>query len=252
MESTPAPPPVPTPGRPPVRWGLPDVALAWVAGLVASLIAALIGIAILSPPTDQVDDDVGVLLFGLLGQNIGILGVLLLVSVKKGLGSLGRDFGLRRPLDHPWLWGLLYLLCGVALQIGLSLLLLPIASLADDDTQGVVDLFEDARGVELALFAAGVVVVAPFVEELLFRGALLRALLRKTSPGWAVFGSALAFAAVHVLLSPTIGDVVPVPALMGLGVVSGAVAVRTGNLYGSILLHAGFNLLTAVTVLVSA
>ncbi|MGH2475110.1 MAG: lysostaphin resistance A-like protein, partial [Candidatus Limnocylindrales bacterium] len=100
----------------------------------------------------------------------------------------------------------------------------------------------------LVLFAVLVVTVAPLAEELLFRGALLRALLRRTTPAWAMFVSALAFAAVHPLASPSIGSVIAVPGLFVLGMVSAGLAIRTGTLSASILLHAGFNLLTAISV----
>jgi membrane protease YdiL (CAAX protease family) len=39
------------------------------------------------------------------------------------------------------------------------------------------------------------------------------------------------------------------PALVALGLVSGVLAVRTGNLSRSILLHAGFNLVAVLAVL---
>jgi membrane protease YdiL (CAAX protease family) len=74
-------------------------------------------------------------------------------------------------------------------------------------------------------------------------------LQRRMTPAWAAFVSALAFAAVHPLLSPSIGSVIAIPGLFALGLLSAALAIRTGNLSASILLHAGFNLLTAVSVL---
>jgi len=69
------------------------------------------------------------------------------------------------------------------------------------------------------------------------------------TPAWAAFVSALAFAAVHPLSSPSIGSVIAVPGLFALGLLSAARAIRTGNLSVSILLHAGVNLLTAVSVI---
>jgi uncharacterized protein len=232
-----------------VRWGLPDAALVWVAGVIASVLGASAGAVALSVPTDEIDDHVGVLLCGIAAQDGVILGAIAVLTYWKGQSSLRRDFGLAVAWEHPWLWGALYLVSGLALQIVSSLLLLPVVELSGrDDAQGVVESFEDARGLELALFALAVAVVAPLAEELLFRGVLLRALRRRTTTAWAVFGSAVVFAGIHVLLAPTVGDLMAVPALMALGLVSGAVAVATGRLYGSVLLHVGFNLLTAVVV----
>jgi membrane protease YdiL (CAAX protease family) len=91
-----------------------------------------------------------------------------------------------------------------------------------------------------------IVLLAPLTEELLFRGTLLRSLLRKMSPEWAVLVTAVAFGLVHALGDPSIGTVIALPAIILLGVVSGYQAARTGNLSRSILLHVGFNALTVV------
>src|SRR5262249_32217085 len=169
----------------------------------------------------------------------------------KGRGSLAADFGLvaRLPRDR-WSDAVGWLLAGV----GLQLVILPFLQVLVNvhgkvETQEVVRQFERSRGFTLVLFAVLVVTVAPLSEELLFRGALLRALLRRTTPAWAMFISALAFAAVHPLSSPTIGSVIAVPGLFVLGLVSASLAIRTQSLSASILLHAGFNLLTAISVL---
>jgi uncharacterized protein len=242
-------PPAPS-ARPRVRWGLPDVLLAWLAGVVAALIAGSVVAAAADVPTDQVSDDVGVLLGSVIGQAIGVVGALWLIARYKGRGSLAIDFGLvARPPGNRWSAAVGWLLGGVALQ----LLIIPFLQLLVEvhgkvETQEVVEQFEEARGPTLVLFAVLVVTVAPLAEELLFRGALLRALLRRTTPAWAMFVSALAFAAVHPLSSPSIGSVIAVPGLFVLGLVSAALAIRTGDLSASILLHAGFNLLTAISV----
>ncbi|MDQ1434623.1 MAG: hypothetical protein QOF59_1439, partial [Actinomycetota bacterium] len=46
--------------------------------------------------------------------------------------------------------------------------------------------------------------------------------------------------------SPTLGDFAVVPALFLLGLVSGTVAVRKGDLSASIMMHIGFNLVTTL------
>jgi membrane protease YdiL (CAAX protease family) len=251
MAGEPAAFPPPVPARPRIRWGLPDVGLAWVVGLVAALVVSSIVAAAAGVDTSRVGDDVGVLLASVVGQAIGVIGTLELVARRKGRGSLRADFGLVARLPGGrWTTAALWLLAGVALQLAI----LPFLQIVVDvhgkaETQDVVEQFKQARGPALVLFAVIVVTVAPVAEELLFRGALLRALQRRMTPAWAVFVSALAFAAVHPLLSPSIGSVIAIPGLFALGLLSAALAIRTGNLSASILLHAGFNLLTAVSVL---
>jgi membrane protease YdiL (CAAX protease family) len=239
--------------RPRIRWGLPDVAIAWIVGVVAAVVAGSIVGAAAGVKADQAGDDVGVLLASVVGQAIGVIGTLTLVAKRKGRGTLAADFGLvpRLPGGR-WSTATLWVLGGIGLQVAS----LPFLQLLVDvhgrvETQDVVEQFERARGPSLVLFAVLVVTVAPVAEELLFRGALLRALQRRMTPAWAAFLSALAFAAVHPLSSPTIGSVIAVPALFALGLVSAAAAIRSGDLSRSILLHAGFNLLTAVSVVVS-
>ena len=96
------------------------------------------------------------------------------------------------------------------------------------------------------MLALTIVLLAPLTEELLFRGTLLRSLLRKVSPAVAVLISAVVFGLVHALGDPSVGTVIAMPAIILLGIVSGWQAARTGNLSRSILLHVGFNALSVV------
>lgn len=134
--------------------------------------------------------------------------------------------------------------CGTALQIGLGLVVMPISFL-QDDRQGVVQQLDDAHGLALVGLVVVAAILAPMLEEVLFRGLLLRALLRRLPAGAAVAVSAAMFAAVHLLdLDAAVG----LPAFAVLGIVSAVFAVRTGSLARSIALHLGFNALTVVLV----
>lgn len=224
-----------------IQWGIPDAAVAWVVGLLVSLLA----VAPLVDTTRKGDQTVDELLVALFVQSVGVVGWLAFVSSRKGLGTLTADFGLRVSRST-----LVFTLAGAGVFLVAAWLLLPITELADLDesSQDVVRIFEDASGAEIPFFVLGVVVIAPVAEELLFRGALLRGLLRRTSPMWAVFLSALAFALIHVL--GDLGAGYYVPAFLLLGLVSGWMAVTTGSLAASIGLHAGFNLVGAIAILV--
>jgi len=228
---------------PRVRWGLPDVALAWFAGVLASLFA----LPLADPHASTSDQPVRFIVVALLLQNLGIVLVLMLIANVKGRGSLGRDFGLRWPFDRMAVGQFAaWIAAGAAGSLVASGLLRPIADLAhlDDSAQEVSKTVEHASGAGLVLLFLGIVVVAPVVEELLFRGALLRALQRRWSVPTAVFVSAAVFAGVHVLGDP--GSYYVVPGLLLLGLVSGYQAAKTGDLSRSIALHMGFNLLSAV------
>jgi len=81
----------------------------------------------------------------------------------------------------------------------------------------------------LALF----VVAAPLFEEWIFRGWMFRSLRRTWSVGLSVAVTALLFASLH----PVIGCV----ALVTLGATTALAAEKTGRLWPSIAIHAGYN-----------
>jgi hypothetical protein len=227
----------------PLRWGLPDALVAWIVGIVAAVVAAVPFIGADGRIPD--DQEVVATLVLLFVQNAAIVASILAISHTKGLGSLRRDFGLAfEPRDLVWV------LAGIGLAVAAGILVLPITELAGlkDSSQDVVQTFERSAGIpEKIGVAAGVVLIAPLAEELLFRGVLLRSLLRRVSPFAAVSVAAVVFAVVHVL--GDLGTGYYVPAFLLLGLVSGWRAVSTGRIGQSVCLHAGFNLLAAIQIL---
>jgi uncharacterized protein len=98
--------------------------------------------------------------------------------------------------------------------------------------------WEPSKAVPFALNAVVVVLIAPFVEELTFRGVGF-ALLARFGSVVALVGTAAAFAADH-------GLVEGFPALFVFGVGVGLLRMRTDSLYPGMLLHACFNGLALV------
>jgi membrane protease YdiL (CAAX protease family) len=231
--------------HPGVRWGLGDFFWVYLTGFVAAFVGASIGYGISGDKAGHA----GALTIGLalVGQFGGWVVGLVWVSRRKGRGSLRADFGL---VVHPRdLWAVP---AGIGLEIALALMVFPISNLVQNQRQGVVNDLESAHGLHLAVLALFAGVIAPVCEELLFRGLLLRALRRRFSPVVAVAVSALVFALAHPALDPSWGTFVIVPALFGMGALSGAVAVRRGDLSVSILLHIGFNFLTTFGAVVDS
>jgi membrane protease YdiL (CAAX protease family) len=100
------------------------------------------------------------------------------------------------------------------------------------------------------LLALLVVCVAPFVEELVFRGVLLSGLATRMPIGWAMLASAVVFGCVHL---PDFKFAwYPVPALVILGLVSAWLRVHTRSLWPSITLHATNNFIAAIAWFVVA
>lgn len=237
---------VPPPGRPdPLRaptWGLGDVA----AGIIASMVlSVLVGGLILGAGGWSGVDEVPIWGLALLQIPLwsGYLAVTWWAARTKGNGLVA-DLGMRSNLlDVP-----IGLVIGVATQlVVVPLLYLPILELtgrtADDLSAPARDLAARATGVwSWLLFAAMVGFVAPFVEELFYRGLFIKAMEKRGATTAAtVIGTSLVFAAVHLQMLQFAG-------LFAFGVVAAWFAVRTGRLGGAIWAHIGFNM-TSVVVL---
>jgi uncharacterized protein len=226
-----------------IAWGLPDALLCWMAGYLGAILASIPLYA--SHGGTDIDTK---LVFGVIlpAQQLMVLLAVVYVTRLKGQKSLAADFGLVVRLRDAKA-----LIVGATLEIVLTLALLPIIQLDPDaQNQQLLSDLKDHRDIgTIVLFVIGAVVLAPIIEELLFRGVLLRALLRRAQPVTAVLTSAVIFALVHYLGDP---NTLPfLPALTGLGVVLAVVALRSGDLSTSIFIHAGFNLTTTILFLAS-
>jgi len=86
------------------------------------------------------------------------------------------------------------------------------------------------RGAEVWLVLGAIGVAPAIAEELLFRGYVLGALLRRTRPGWAVPISALLFGCAHL-------DLVQGSAAVVLGLYLGAVSLATRSIRLCVAAH---------------
>jgi membrane protease YdiL (CAAX protease family) len=145
---------------------------------------------------------------------------------------------------------------GVGLQIGLSVTSgLFLQLFVDEDliVQGVAEIADEAFSpLEQVLVIVGAGFLAPVAEELVFRGALLRAFLDRWGRGAAIYGTAAGFAGIHLLdVSTWLGALVVVLVLYPVGVVLARQVLRTGRLGRAIFTHIGFNLISVVALLVT-
>lgn len=221
-----------------IRWGLGDFVWVWAATFVIQ--AVLAGILVAAHGSPKVfHADAGDVAILTIGSALFTILLLELGVARRGRGSLASDLGLRvRPADWPWL------AVGVMLQLvatGAVRLVQEVSG--SHPQQEVARALEHSAAVPAVFGAIAVVVFAPLAEELLFRGLLLRGLLRRTNAAVAVLGCGFVFAAGHLVDPNTAPLLAP---LAMVGVVSGVLAVRSGELSRSILLHAGFNLLSAI------
>jgi membrane protease YdiL (CAAX protease family) len=118
--------------------------------------------------------------------------------------------------------------------------------------QGVVALARQATGADVAQIVVTSVVLAPFAEEVFWRGTLLPALLRSGSAGTAILVQGAVFGAMHFADDPRPAMWPLAIPLALVGVLAGWIYVRTGSLAVPILLHAVFNGLTVAFLRSSA
>lgn len=218
----------------PPRWRIIDAFFALISGIVA------VGIAVLFLGEDLSTTDIFVVVLPV--QEAATLAAVWAVSRRRGSGNPITDFAVRFQRKDGWL-----ILGGVGLQIVLSLVLVLFVDL-DESPQEIARLADEATGVVAILAFMLTVGLVPIVEEIVFRGLLLGALRRKVAVGWAVVISAAVFTLFHFAGRATL---VILPPLFIVGVVLGALAVRTGRLGPSIMLHSGFNLVPALVLLFS-
>lgn len=110
--------------------------------------------------------------------------------------------------------------------------------------QTVVELFKNVRGqpVVMWLFAVFAIVLAPFMEETIFRIFVFNIGLRWGGFWLGAVVSGLCFGAAHADLY------VLVPLALG-GVILCAVYYRTGNAYASMITHGLFNAVTVFALM---
>jgi membrane protease YdiL (CAAX protease family) len=232
-----------------VRWGLGDVLVAAAAGIVlASLVGAIWVSASGAGPTDISTD-----MASLVGEWLGVVGVLALVSRSKGTGSLANDFGLRLVPRTDLALGVAV---GVASQVVLSNVVTPIVSHFQHHlklSEHAIDVGTRAASSSPAakvLVAVVFVVGAPVVEELFFRGVLQRALVRRVGVVAGVAVGAVVFALLHLQGNVGFASAVTlVGELSAFGVVLALLAERTGRLGPGIVAHAAFNAVATYSLL---
>ncbi len=137
--------------------------------------------------------------------------------------------------------GVVGVLSGLAINLGIQLLFDALGIELPDVQQEIADGLRDPAIAPFVFMS--VAFVAPVAEELLFRGVLYQG-LRRSLPLWPAIGlSSLAFGLSHV-------EPVAVVGTFAAGMIFAAVLHRTGTLVAAIAAHIGFNLPSAIYLMV--
>ncbi len=165
------------------------------------------------------------------------LGTVVVATVGRGR-SLRRDLG----VDLRWADVAVGVACGIGAQLLVAVVYLAVGVDGDGPARQLT-----SKGAGLAGLVGMLVllaVVAPVVEELLFRGLLQGGLAARLHPVLALGITATIFAAVHF-------QPVQFPGLVIAGLVFGGLALRSGRLGPAIVAHMAFNAFTVVLLALS-
>lgn len=144
-----------------------------------------------------------------------------------------------KPMDRPEQWKALPALLAVVGMLGLAFLLDSLNYVMPEPSADIKAAMEILAGGPIFVSLLCTAVFAPFFEEWLFRGIVLRGLLRKLKPVWAILLSAVVFGLFHMNLWQAIPA-----ALMGL--LLGYVYWKTGSLKLTMLMHCANNTLSVL------
>jgi membrane protease YdiL (CAAX protease family) len=233
------------------RWSAAHVLIAFQAWLVPTLVFMVLGVVvatILHPgsATHGAESAITrwVMLGGLVVQNAAMVFVVLFTVltiydqhwIATGLSL--RDWGPRAALG--FLTGLVVIPISLGLErLSLSALRhLPYTALIqhayEKEWQDLTVLFQGAGGLVLAVVVVGV--IAPFAEEVFFRGFVYRCFRARWGPTLGALTSAALFAAIHV-------HPVGLLPIFFIGCVLAYLYERTGTLVAPITLHAMNNII---------
>ncbi len=155
------------------------------------------------------------------------IGVLLWLVRKRQAGKLG--LGLRRASDKWYLVAFGLYFAQIVIIIGIFALVNALLPAVDTEEQQAV--FEFGRsGWGYWLTAVSAVVIAPIIEELLFRGVLFAGLAKRWPVWLAAIVSSLAFAVLHGQVNVGIYTFI-------LGCLLSWLYVRSGSIYPGMLVH---------------
>ncbi len=226
----------PRPPRPPLPVGADDllVILIVTLGSVRLLVWFLVGLAPGSGAGSEPGDALLAAMVVLLFQTAVILAMLRAVVIRK-YGLSWADLGLR-PAERHWyrraVVVALLLLPAVALVNGVLVPRLAEEPFRNPQLYAIVPAGFSWSAMLTMLVMAGL--VAPFAEELAFRGLLFPWLGARLGVPAATLLSALCFAALH-------GAVILIPALTVVGAAFAVIYQRCGSLWPAIVAHSVFN-----------
>ena len=220
---------------------------ALILGLIAGAIAGKTSAQMQAIATASVPPEWYVV-STLLGLWVGFFGAPWLASRTQGTRNFVRDLGVRfRLID------LVGIAIGIGGQILVALMYAPFQHDIHDFNGPSQKLTGAAHGGGFVVIAIATVAFAPAMEELFFRGLLLKALVRLMTPFRAAGGARAAGVVLAVIIDGLLfglahGEWIQLAGLAVFGTILAAVSYRTGRLGMNMVAHATFNLVAIVAI----
>ncbi len=167
-------------------------------------------------------------------------------SARWGSGGLARDVGLQ-PRWSDLAWGPVVWFGAILTQLAMAAIVLALDVPISNNTEGISELQADRTYVVSLVVTA--VIAAPLVEEMVFRGMVLRGLHSRLPIGVALVVQAVLFGAAHADPVRGVGNVGLVLVLAGVGMAFGVAAHLLRRIGPVVVAHALFNGVVLVIVL---
>ncbi len=159
-------------------------------------------------------------------------------SRRWGTGDLGADIGLT-PQFADLGWGPVIWLGAIGAQIAVGVVVVALGVPLVGNTEGIEQISADRTYVVSLVITA--VIAAPVVEEMVFRGVVMRGLRSRLPLVAVVVLQGLLFGAAHIDPVRGVGNIGLVLVLAGVGVAFGVAVVLLGRIGPSMVAHALFN-----------
>jgi membrane protease YdiL (CAAX protease family) len=221
-----------------VTQSYPSIAQSWVIlgimiGTALFLVPALVfGALLFGLDFSGMSFGAQILITTLMGTGIPCWIVYRIRKKKTNIGSF--DFTIENPRIIP-----LIVLVAIPLNLGIAGPLVELVPMNDFFRDMIREMMREMASDQGLWMFIALVIAAPVLEELIFRGIMLDGLLRIYSPTKAVMVSSLLFGLIHLNPAQFVGGAL-------VGCFMGWVYVHTRSVMATILIHASFNL-TAFT-----
>jgi len=167
-------------------------------------------------------------------------------SRRWGSGQLGPDIGLT-PRFADLGWGPVIWLGAIGAQIAVGAIVIALGIPLVGNTEGLDEIRADRTYVVSLVISA--VVAAPIVEEIVFRGVVMRGLRSRMPIVPVVIVQGLLFGVAHIDPVRGSGNIGLVMVLSGVGIAFGVAVALLGRIGPSIVAHAIFNGVVLLVVL---